>query len=61
MSFAFRPQRPRSVERTHAPSVATIQAITAYAPAGVLAVLPRRAPRAPWRRMIQLALPWRKP
>lgn len=57
MSFGFKPWRPaRQVERTHAPSASTLAAIAAQPLA-----LPKRPPGAPWRRMIQIPLPWGKP
>lgn len=70
MSFAFRPQRPRSAERTHAPSAATHAAVfTARAGAWLPKSPPSRMTmtartdarvrptrRAP--RWVQMALPW---
>lgn len=58
MGFGFKPWRParRETERTHAPSASTLAAIAAQPQA-----LPRRPPGAPWRRMIQIPLPWGKP
>lgn len=56
MGFGFKPWRPRHQERQHAPSASTLAAIAAQPQA-----LPRRPPGAPWRRMVQLALPWGRP
>lgn len=56
MGFAFRPRAPRAPERTHAARPSTLAAIAAQPQ-----TLPRRPPGAPWRRMVQLALPWGKP
>lgn len=53
--IVYRPKPSRS-PRTHAPSVATLHVVAAQPPA-----LPRRPPGAPWRRMMQIVLPWGKP
>jgi len=53
--IVYRPKPSRS-PRTHAPSASTLAAIAAQPQA-----LPRRPPGAPWRRMIQIPLPWGKP
>lgn len=53
--IVYRPNPSRQA-RTHAPSVATLRAVAAQPP-----TLPRRPPGAPWRRMIQIPLPWGKP
>ena len=53
--IVYRPKPSRS-PRTHAPNVATLSVVAAQP-----LTLPRRPPGAPWRRMMQIMLPWGKP